>query len=446
MKKIIIPLVTTSLFSLPAQAQNEVKKPNIIVIFCDDMGYGDLGCYGSKLNRTPNLDNLANNGVRFTDCYAAASVSSPSRVALLTGRYPIRSGIVSVLYPYSTVGLDKSEMILPELLKGAGYYSGMIGKWHLGHLTEFLPMQHGFNEYFGIPYSNDMKPCSYLRGNEVDSVEINQNYITQTYTKETLRFITENKNRPFFLYLAHNMPHIPIHASPNFKGKSNNGLYGDVIEELDWSVGEIIKKLRELKLEENTLIVFSSDNGPWLRQGPNAGTSKPLFQGKFTSWDGGQREPTIAYWKGKIKPQVYTGMATLMDWFPTFAHLTGAKLPKNRIIDGQDISNILLINGKRTNEDFYYFENAKIFGYRSGDYKLILPHVILKGNKYVPDVPAHDTLLFNIRTDLNESNDLSKSKPDIVKEMSRKLNLFKKSIKDLQPKVDAKKPLSKGSD
>lgn len=428
MKKRELLLAGGMIYGLIPSHGSEIKKPNIIVILADDMGYGDLGCYGSKLNRTPNLDRLAKEGIRFTSCYASASVCSPSRIALLTGRYPIRTGIVNVLHPGQNTGIDDLEITMPEMLQEAGYYTGIVGKWHLGDQRRFLPLQHGFNEYFGIPYSNDMKPCIFLRGNEIESTNVDQDQLTQTYTKEAIRFIEKNKNHPFFLYLAHNMPHVPIHASKRFKGKSANGLYGDVIEELDWSVGEMIKKVRALNLLDNTIIVFASDNGPWLKQGPNGGSARPLFQGKFTSWEGGQCIPAIAWWKGKIKPATYTGLVTLMDWFPTIASLTGSKLPSDRDIDGIDISNILLSNGKRNNEEFYYFEGSKICAYRSGDFKLILPHGLFKGNQYMAEVPAHDTLLFNIKTDISETNNLVKSNSDKVREMTAKLNNWRESV------------------
>jgi len=424
---------------LSAMAQKNLK-PNIIVIFCDDMGYGDLGCNGSKLNRTPNLDRMANQGVRFTDCYSAANVCSPSRIALITGRYPIRTGIVNVLFPWQSIGIDASEVTIPEMLQKAGYYTGMVGKWHLGHQRDHLPLQHGFKEYFGIPYSNDMKPCIYLRGNDIESENVDQDQLTKTYTGEAVRFIEKNHNRPFFLYLAHNMPHTPIHASEQFRGKSANGLYGDVIEEIDWSVGEVLKKLRALKIEENTLIVFSSDNGPWLIKGPDAGSPLPFSQGKFTTWEGGHREPTIAYWKGKIKPKVFTGMITLMDWFPTFARLAQTKLPDDRITDGSDITDVLFGDGKRKNEEFFFFEGAKICAYRSGDFKLKLPHGPFKGNQFMKEVPAHDTLLFNVRSDVAESKNLIQSNPQKMKEMTAKLKIFQNSIKDLKPQVGEGKP------
>ena len=439
MRKSILPIAAGLACSVSVLHAANEKRPNIIVIFTDDLGYGDLACNGSKLNRTPNLDYMAANGIRFTDCYAAANVSTPSRAALLTGQYPIRTGLVDVIHPPSNRGIRAESITMAEMLKDAGYYTGMIGKWHLGDKKEFLPLQNGFQEYFGIPYSNDMKPCIYLRGNEIENTDVDQTQLTKTYTKETLRFLDENKSRPFFLYLAHNMPHTPLFASEQFKDKSANGLYGDVIEELDWSVGEVMKKLHDLKIEENTLIVFSSDNGPWLVQGKDAGSPAPYFQGKFTTWEGGHRVPTIAYWKGTVKPKVYTGLCTLMDWFPTFASLGKAKLPTDRIIDGQNLSNVLLKNGKRKNEEFYFFLGATIKGYRSGDYKILNPekeNVGKKNGTEVFSVPAHAKVLYNVRKDVHEDTDLSAKDPKRMEAMFLKMEAFQYSIKDLKLEKD----------
>ncbi len=413
--------------------ESDPEIPNVIFILADDLGYGDLGCYGSSCNRTPNLDNLARLGIRFTDSYAAASICSPSRAALLTGRYPLRMGINGVFFPESFSGIDTSEVTIAEALHKAGYYTGIVGKWHLGHHHAFLPLQNGFDEYFGIPYSNDMRSVVYMRGNSVESWTVDQTLLTKTYTGEALAFIEKNKERPFFLYLAHNMPHVPLFASAGFSGKSANGLYGDVIEELDWSVGEIMKKLESLGLLENTLVVFSSDNGPWLTEGPHGGSPGQLFQGKFTSWEGGQRVPTIAFWKGKINPGVYPGVTSLMDWYPTLISLAGLENPGNRMLDGMDLSNVLLGNGKRQTDDFYYIGGGNIQAFRSGDFKMILPQAMKKGNFWVEDVPAHDTLLFNLKEDIGEKNDLSKTEYAKIAEMSAKIQEFRKSLENVPP-------------
>jgi arylsulfatase len=411
-------------------------QPNIIFIYTDDLGYGDLGCYGSTGNRTPNLDQLARDGIRFTDFYSAAPVSSPSRAALLTGRYPVRMGINHVFFPESFTGIPSTEIKMGDVLRRQGYRTGIVGKWHLGHHRQFLPLQNGFDEYFGIPYSNDMRSSVYLRGNEVEQFHVNQDSITYTYTQEAIRFIENNKDRPFFLYLAHNMPHIPLAASANFKGKSANGLYGDVIEELDWSVGQVLKKLDELGLDKNTIVVFSSDNGPWLTEGPLGGVATPLFQGKGTTWDGGQRVPAIIRWKDRIQGgQVNSDVAAMVDWFPTFIKLAGGDVPSDRIIDGYDITPVLLGTGKRASHDFAYLHYGRLHAFRSGDWKIILPENLYRGNFWTEDVPAHDTVFFNLRDDIAESMDVKNNYPQEYSATLARLNEFKQTLKDCPPSL-----------
>jgi len=429
-------LLATGLLSAIGLGAVAQPKPNIIFILADDLGYGDLGCYGSTVNRTPHLDQLAKDGIRFTDFYSAAPVSSPSRAALLTGRYPIRLGINHVFFPESYTGIPASEIKLSEVLRKQGYRTGIVGKWHLGHMPKFLPLQNGFDEYFGIPYSNDMRSVVYIRGNEVEQFRVNQDSIIYTYTQEALRFIETHKNRPFFLYLPHNMPHVPIAASANFKGKSANGLYGDVIEELDWSVGQILKKLDELGLDKNTIVVFSSDNGPWLTEGPMGGVATPLFQGKGTTWDGGQRVPAIIRWKDKIRGgQISSDVAAMIDWFPTFVKLAGGTVPTDRIIDGCDISPVLFGSGKRAHHDFAYLHQGRFHAFRSDDWKIILPEKVYKGNFWTADVPAHDTVFFNLRTDIAESTDVKKKYPKEYQATLARLNAFAKTLKDCPPSL-----------
>ena len=411
-------------------------KPNIIIIYADDLGYGDLGCYGSKVNRTPHLDQMAKDGIRFTDFYSAAPVSSPSRAALLTGRYPIRMGINHVFFPESFTGIPASEIKMSELLRQQGYQTGIVGKWHLGHMHQFLPLQNGFDEYFGIPYSNDMRSVVYMQGNDVEQFFVNQDSITFTCTQKAIRFIENHKNRPFFLYLAHNMPHVPIAASANFKGKSANGLYGDVIEELDWSVGQILEKLDDLGLDKNTIIIFSSDNGPWLTEGPMGGVATPLFQGKGTTWDGGQRVPAIIRWKDRIRGgQVNSEVAAMVDWFPTLVKFAGGTVPADRIIDGCDLAPVLLGAGKRAHQDFAYLHNGRLHAFRSGEWKILLPENMYKGNFWVEDVPAHDTLFFNMKNDIAESTDVKKKYPNEYRTTLAKLNNFAQTLKDCPPSL-----------
>ncbi|PRY27840.1 sulfatase-like protein [Spirosoma oryzae] len=271
-------------------------KPTILLIFTDDLGYGDIGTYGATDIRTPNIDGLAQKGLPFTSFYSGNPVCSPSRAGLLTGRYPRRLGINGVFFPESYTGLPASEVTVAEALKQRGYATGAIGKWHLGHHRQFLPVQHGFDSYFGIPYSNDMAGVVYFRNNDVVDYTVDQHMITRTYTEEAIRFIDQHKRGPFFLYLAHNMPHVPLYASAAFEGKSKRGLYSDVIEEIDWSVDEVVKALKKNGLVENTLVIFTSDNGPWLAYDVDGGSAGPLREGKQTTFEGGMRVPAVMYW------------------------------------------------------------------------------------------------------------------------------------------------------
>ena len=299
---VIVLLITV--LNISAQTalsqSNDGDRPNIVFILTDDMGYGDVGVFGAENIETPNIDRLAKEGIKFTDFYSASSVCSPSRAALMTGRYPQRMGINSVFFPQSFTGMPTSERTIAEVLNKAGYTTGLVGKWHLGHRKKYLPLQRGFDEYFGIPYSNDMNMVVYMRGNEVEQYDVDQEYITKTYTEESVSFIEDHKKDPFFLYVAHNMPHVPIYASDEFKGTSDRGLYGDVIQEIDWSVGRILQKLEEEQLMKETLIVFSSDNGPWLVMRELGGSNGILRGGKQYVFEGGVRVPTVAMWKGHI--------------------------------------------------------------------------------------------------------------------------------------------------
>ncbi|MGX5853576.1 sulfatase family protein [Dyadobacter jiangsuensis] len=428
------------LASLTAQAQNH-RKPNIVVILADDLGYGDIGTFGATDIRTPNIDGLAANGIKLTSFYSTSPVCSPTRAALITGRYPRRLGIDHVFFPESFTGIPPEEVTIAEALKGNGYRTAIFGKWHLGHHRQFLPLQNGFDEYYGIPYSNDMMGVVYLRGNDVDSIKVNQKYITQTYTKEAVRFIDQNKDKPFFLYITHNMPHVPIYASPEFEGKSKRGLYGDVIEELDWSVGEVVNALKKNGLEENTLVVFTSDNGPWLIFDVEGGSAGPLRQGKGTTFEGGQRVPAVAYWPGKIKPgTVYYDLASQLDLYPTIISLTGSqKTQTQKPLDGEDISPVLFGTGKRKGDEFAYYSNGIIEAYRKGDWKIRLPQKDVKaGNAVI--VPAADTLLFNLKNDIGEQHNLLKTNPAKAKELFASLEVYKKKIGDTPPPLVQRMP------
>ena len=346
------------------------RKPNFIVIFCDDLGYGDLGCFGHPSIRTPNLDRMAAEGQKWTNFYVGASVCTPSRAALLTGRLPNRSGMMSaerrVLFPNSKGGLPASETTIAELLKTVGYATAAVGKWHLGHLPQFLPTAHGFDTYWGIPYSNDMdgqkgfpnyqktgrKDAHYvapiaqydvpiLHDTEVIERPANQHTLTQRYTDKAIAFIKENRDRPFFVYLAHNLPHIPLYAGERHVGKSRRGIFGDVIEEIDAGVGQILDTLRDLNLAEDTLVVFTSDNGPWLPFHTHGGSGGLLRHGKGTTFEGGMREPTIFWWPGKVKPGGQMEMGATMDLLPTCCALSGAVAPTDRILDGYNLAPLL---------------------------------------------------------------------------------------------------------
>ncbi len=405
-------------------ARPKEERPNVVIIYADDLGYSDLSCYGEKRWTTANLDALAQNGVRFTDFYSASPVSSPSRAGLMTGRYPVRMGICGVFFPDSYTGMPQSEVTIAEVLRERGYRTSIVGKWHLGHRDQYLPLQQGFDEYFGIPYSNDMTATVYLRGNQVEEFHVDQRYMTRKYTEEATDFIRRSADEPFFLYLAHNMMHVPIFCSPEFDGRSGAGLYGDAMLEFDWSVGQVMEALRKAGVEENTIVIFSSDNGPWLKEGPLGGTAEPLREGKGTDYDGGVRVPCIAYWKGKFPAKTESSVACMLDWMPTIARLCGGQTPDVRL-DGCDISGVLTGQGERANQDYAYFRhNREVTGLRSGDWKLELPLAAIKGNFWRPSTAARDTVLVNLREDGGETTNLYHKNPEKAREMVAKLNAY----------------------
>jgi arylsulfatase A-like enzyme len=410
--------------------------PNIVVIYCDDLGYGDLGCFGNTEIRTPNIDRMASEGMKFTEFYSASPVCSPSRAALLTGRIPQRMGINGVFFPRSYTGMPLEEVTTADLLKTVGYTTGIVGKWHLGHRHQFLPLQRGFDEYFGIPYSNDMLSVVYLAGNEVVDFHPDQHYTTRTYTEKALDFIDRHTEAPFFLYLAHSMPHVPIYASPEFDGRSGKGLYTDVIEEIDWSVGEVLNKLEEHGVLDQTLVIFSSDNGPWLAMHEHGGSAGILREGKQYTFEGGQRVPTLAMWPDVIRPgSVYGDMALMMDWFPTFAEITGAEVPADRDYDGESILQVLKGNGKREGKEFLYFDGSLLQCYRNGDWKLKLPYEGFRGANWKNAVAPHDTLLFNLKSDPGELNNLYAEMPEKAAEMADLMNTYLRTKGTLPPSL-----------
>jgi arylsulfatase A len=412
------------------------KLPNIIYIFADDLGYGDLSCFGAADIKTSNIDRIADEGIRFTEFYSASPVCSPSRAALLTGRLPQRMGINDVFFPESFTGMPQSEITIAEILKEKSYATGIVGKWHLGHQYKYLPLQQGFDSYFGIPYSNDMESVVYMRDNDVEEFEVDQKYITRRYTEEALKFIDQNKDNPFFLYVAHNMPHVPIYASEDFIGTSERGLYGDVVQELDWSVGQILERLEQLDLLENTLVIFSSDNGPWLVMEDLGGSAGILREGKQYTFEGGMRVPTVAMWKNKIPAGIiYSNTASQMDWLPTFAKITGISLPENLELDGRDISKVLFKSGKREDSTYMYFDGADLQCYRKGNLKIKKPYEGYEGSEWKKAVKAHDTLLIDLKEDPGEKNNLFERYPEQTRNLFKEMNDKYKELGKLPPSL-----------
>lgn len=412
--------------------------PNIILIYCDDLGYGDVGAFGSTLIQTPHLDKLAKSGLKLTDFYVASPVCSPSRAALLTGCYPLRVGIPRVLAPHGIEwakdiwrhGLHPDEETLPELLKTKGYKTAIFGKWHLGHLPEHLPYQHGFDHFLGIPYSNDMypktgkeyPPLPLIKDTVVIEENPDQSTFTQLFTDQALNFMEQNQANPFFVYIPHPMPHVPIFASKKFSGNSENGLYGDVIEEIDASVGQIVQKLEDLKIRENTLIIFTSDNGPWLAYGNHAGSAGNLREGKHTTMEGGQRVPFIISWPGKIRPGESDELITNMDLLPTLAQWAGVALPE-KTIDGLAMNDFFEGKiAKAGRKDFLYYYSKELQAMRSGNWKIHKPHTYNKigenigrdGERGAYDVGNIDWALFDLSNDPGEKNDLAKQYPQLM--------------------------------
>jgi len=440
--------------------------PNVVIIFTDDQGYGDVGNFGATDFNTPSLDKMAQDGMRFTHFYSAQAVCSASRAALLTGCYPNRIGIQGALMPWAEHGIHQDEVTIAEMLKEVGYATGIFGKWHLGHHEKFLPLQHGFDEYLGIPYSNDMWPVDFdgspiteessrpwkarypplplIEGNdkirELTTLE-DQNILTTLYTEKAVEFIKKHKDEPFFLYVPHSMPHVPLGVSKKFKGKSKQGFYGDVMMEIDWSVGEILKALEENNLEDNTLVIFTTDNGPWLNFGNHAGSTGGLREGKGTSFEGGQRVPCIMKWPGNIpEGEVCNKITATLDILPTLAEITGSILPNHKI-DGVSILQLLKGDKNANPRDhlYYYYRQNSLEAVRKDNWKLVFPHPsrsyegVLPGNDGWPGEYKEievDFGLYDLRRDPGEEYDVKEIYPEIVKELEALANQARQDLGD----------------
>ncbi|PCJ96568.1 MAG: arylsulfatase [Flavobacteriaceae bacterium] len=452
-------LVCILLNSCDSNPKDKIIKrpPNVILIYMDDMGYGDLSLNGHPTIQTPNIDQLASDGQKWSNFYTASSVCSPSRGALLTGRYPIRIGLGAekkrVFFPESIGGLPSSEITIAEMLKNNGYQTGIVGKWHLGHLPEYLPMNQGFDYYYGIPYSNDMDAINWslktllgkpdinmwqvplMENEKIIEKPANQFTITKRYTEKAIEFIDKNKDKPFFLYLPHSMVHTPLFASETFQNTSPRGLFGDVMNEVDWSVGQIINKLEKLGLDKNTLVIFSSDNGPWLMMQEHGGSSGLLTDGKGTTWEGGMRVPGIFYMPGTIQPGTITDIGATLDILPTIAAFTNSKVPSDRIMDGYDLSPVLKKKEVSPRNHFIYYRKQEIYAVRKGDYKAhyITETSYQKDNqKKILETP----LLFNLNHDPSEKYNHATEHPEILKELKGLVENHKKNVVALPSEMD----------
>ena len=468
MKKHILLILIATLFFSCNTMQSQIKnkeKPNVIIVFIDDEGYGDVGVYGATGFQTPHIDKMASEGMRFTNFYAAQPVCSASRAGIMTGCYPNRVGINGALFPFHNTGLNSEEYTIAEMFKDQGYATACVGKWHLGWQKEFLPLQHGFDEFIGLPYSNDIWPYSsqtgerlpkdkgrgklpdlpLIEGNKtvsyITSFE-DQDNLTTMYTEKSVEFINKNADKPFFLYLPHSMGHIPLGVSDKFRGKSEQGMYGDVMMEIDWSVGEITKALKKNNIENNTIVIFTSDNGPWLSFGNHAGSAGGLKEGKLSSWEGGQRVPFIIRYPNKIPAgTVCNKLGCAIDLLPTLAAMSEGKLSDNKI-DGVDISS--LFKGDFTSEPretiLYYYGKNNLNGVRKGNWKLILPHTYKsyqndigndRKNGKRKDVVITEPQLFDMTRDPGEQYNVITTYPEKTKELMKVVEYARKELGDL---------------
>jgi arylsulfatase A len=434
------------------------RPPNIVVVFMDDMGYADIGPFGATGYKTPHLDQMAKEGRVFTDFYVTQAVCSASRAGLLTGCYNVRVGILGALGPTAKHGINSDEVTLAEICKQKGYATACYGKWHLGHHEKFLPMQHGFDDYFGLPYSNDMWPyhptarsfpdLPLISKNKVINPKVtpkDQEQLTTQYTEHAVSFIAANKDRPFFLYVPHSMVHVPLYVSEKFKGKSERGLFGDVMMEVDWSVGEILGAIRKHKLNDNTLVIFTSDNGPWLSYGDHAGSAAPLREGKGTMFDGGCREPTVMWWPGKVRADSKCSEpAMTIDILPTVAKLIGAKLPDHKI-DGKNIWPLIAgeDGAKSPQEAYYFYYGRQLQAARWGQWKLHFPHPYRTmagkpgGKDGIPNRYSQAKIglaLYDLTADVGEQNDVAEKHPDVVKHIQALAEKMRADLGDANQK------------
>ena len=458
-------IYVAGLFSLPSLAP--AKDPvNLVVIFIDDLGYADIGAFGDNKYPTPNLDKMAAEGMKFTDFVTSTAVCSASRAALLTGCYHRRVGIHGALGPGAKRGLNSREMTIAEVAKQQDYVTACFGKWHLGHHKQFLPLQHGFDEYYGLPYSNDMWPfhpdyvdlpqkasnrkrgypdLPIYEGNKVVDPTVSgedQKQLTTDYTNKAVDFINRNHNKPFMLYVPHSMVHVPLFVSKKFEGKSGAGLFGDVMMEVDWSVGQILKTIRKHGIENKTLVVFTSDNGPWLNYGDHAGSAKPLREGKGTMWEGGYRVPTLFWWPGKVPANTQCHeLASTIDLLPTFAAMIDAKLPEHKI-DGKDIRPLMFAepNATSPHSEFYlYYKGGELQGVRDRQWKLVFPHTYrtlngrtggTDGKPVEYDYLESELALYDLKSDIGETTNLLDQQPEVVTRLQQAADRARNELGD----------------